>query len=130
MSKFTEEMTEVFIDKNDREIMIETEEGGAETYFVAVHGGNEVGRLSVHIDEENVSFAHEIDVDAGYRRAGIGLRLVQRASEYFDAKLVPPGRFDTLKRNGNFMTEMGRSLMIAAQRGGWATKFPGDEPDA
>jgi hypothetical protein len=121
-----DELDELFTDKKGRAITIRTEEG-ITTVFTAYHEGKPVGEFRTYVDEDGIPYAQEISVASEYQRAGIGLRLVQRASAYHGTPLVPPGRFDTLRRHDNYMTGPGRSLMHAGQNRGWVAPFPDDE---
>jgi hypothetical protein len=60
--------------------------------------------------------ADTIDVDKGFRRAGIGLEMVRLAYVYNGAPIIPPATYYADKEK--------RNTMMKGQRLGYVTEFP------
>jgi hypothetical protein len=120
-----EEFKYLFVDKRGRRIDIEIDE--VQTEILAYHRGEKIGNFQTTMDDDGYAFAYSIDINEEYRRAGIGLEMVRLAFEYHGRPLIPPGRNDSMKINGNYVTDSGAALVRAGQERGYFTPFPDDE---
>ncbi|UWU75464.1 hypothetical protein N2603_36445 [Bradyrhizobium huanghuaihaiense] len=116
-----------FIDARGRKIEFDVRED----WISAYHEGKKVGEFSLRIVEHEMLgdevHADVIDLQEGFRSAGIGSEMVRLAFE-MHGKIIPPATYYPEKENRNSMTPEGLRLMISCQKKGWVGPFPDQEP--